>query len=251
MHHQLRVDGSNGERPPGGRGIASDDSLSAGDLGLYSAGRSPMRQYRNSVGGLDSVDESGSVSRRGGGPSLGARSGRRVGFRVRMNTCLGLLDLRPTVIRGNASEILGLASACRFRDSKHPFLPARFGSCQISGSNQRRGRGSFRGRRLHNGWSYRRRRTERCGHAAEDHCNRLRRHRSDRRLRRRRTVGCFGGLSMRPFRLRSCGRAGHGVGRRTRVSPDEHDRCFALARRGELGLQGENIQCNVKICSSY
>lgn len=36
----------------------------------------------------------------------------------RMEACLGLLELRPAVIRGNASEILGLASARRIRDSK-------------------------------------------------------------------------------------------------------------------------------------
>lgn len=36
----------------------------------------------------------------------------------RMEACLGLLKLRPAVIRGNASEILGLASARRIPDSK-------------------------------------------------------------------------------------------------------------------------------------
>ncbi|XP_020682575.1 hydroxyethylthiazole kinase [Dendrobium catenatum] len=36
----------------------------------------------------------------------------------RMEACLGLLELRPAVIRGNASEILGLASARRIRNSK-------------------------------------------------------------------------------------------------------------------------------------
>ncbi|XP_072974459.1 hydroxyethylthiazole kinase [Typha angustifolia] len=36
----------------------------------------------------------------------------------RMGTCLGLVELRPTVIRGNASEILALSSACRIRDAK-------------------------------------------------------------------------------------------------------------------------------------
>lgn len=36
----------------------------------------------------------------------------------RMEACLGLLELKPAVIRGNASEILGLSSARRIRDSK-------------------------------------------------------------------------------------------------------------------------------------
>lgn len=36
----------------------------------------------------------------------------------RMDACLGLVALRPAVIRGNPSEILALSSACRFSDSK-------------------------------------------------------------------------------------------------------------------------------------
>ncbi|KAJ0966571.1 hypothetical protein J5N97_023488 [Dioscorea zingiberensis] len=36
----------------------------------------------------------------------------------RMDACLGLVALRPTVIRGNPSEILALSSACRFSDSR-------------------------------------------------------------------------------------------------------------------------------------
>lgn len=36
----------------------------------------------------------------------------------RMEACLGLLELKPTVIRGNASEILGLAYSQRIRGSK-------------------------------------------------------------------------------------------------------------------------------------
>ncbi|XP_008812746.2 hydroxyethylthiazole kinase [Phoenix dactylifera] len=36
----------------------------------------------------------------------------------RLEACLSLVGLRPAVIRGNPSEILGLSSACRIRDSK-------------------------------------------------------------------------------------------------------------------------------------
>ncbi|XP_074585693.1 hydroxyethylthiazole kinase [Curcuma longa] len=36
----------------------------------------------------------------------------------RMEACLGLVALGPTVIRGNPSEIIALSSACRARDSK-------------------------------------------------------------------------------------------------------------------------------------
>nr|CAD1840888.1 unnamed protein product [Ananas comosus var. bracteatus] len=36
----------------------------------------------------------------------------------RMDACLGLLALRPTVVRGNPSEIIALASASRIRDAK-------------------------------------------------------------------------------------------------------------------------------------
>ncbi|CAD5191735.1 hydroxyethylthiazole kinase [Musa acuminata AAA Group] len=36
----------------------------------------------------------------------------------RMEACLGLVALWPTVIRGNPSEIIALSSACRVRDSK-------------------------------------------------------------------------------------------------------------------------------------
>ncbi|XP_020596196.1 hydroxyethylthiazole kinase-like [Phalaenopsis equestris] len=36
----------------------------------------------------------------------------------RMEACISLLELRPAVIRGNASEILGLASGSRIRNSK-------------------------------------------------------------------------------------------------------------------------------------
>lgn len=41
----------------------------------------------------------------------------------RMEACLGLVALGPTVIRGNPSEIIALSSACRARDSKVNLSP--------------------------------------------------------------------------------------------------------------------------------
>ncbi|RWW43128.1 hypothetical protein BHE74_00051245 [Ensete ventricosum] len=47
----------------------------------------------------------------------------------RMEACLGLVALWPTVIRGNPSEIIALTSACRVHDSKVKLSPLHVPFC--------------------------------------------------------------------------------------------------------------------------
>ncbi|ONK79529.1 uncharacterized protein A4U43_C01F7280 [Asparagus officinalis] len=102
MHHQLRLHGPRRQLPPRRRRISRHGPLPRRDPRLHSSLRRRLRQHRNPLRSMAWVLDPVAVS----------------ASEFRMRACLGLLELRPTVIRGNASEILGLAGAQRIQSSK-------------------------------------------------------------------------------------------------------------------------------------
>ncbi|KAL0388272.1 UNVERIFIED_CONTAM: Hydroxyethylthiazole kinase [Sesamum radiatum] len=118
VHHQLRLHGSRRQCSARRRRLPGDDTLNSRNPRLHAQDPRPVRKHRNThPDWLPAMKMAAQVANDCNKPwVLDPVAAGASGFRL--NACLELLKLRPSVVRGNGSEIMALFKGSSDENSK-------------------------------------------------------------------------------------------------------------------------------------